>query len=219
MTGARFCRRGLKLLAVLLAAFALLSAVWYVTAYRPYDVYVEALRAQPGFREDPGFPACGVDAGGCTCNVARPGFLSLDGEPGHRPAKPGAGERGGDRLHGLASHLAPAVRRAGGGRDPLRVRLPGGRRLPAPAISCTSRRRGNTSPMAIRRRTRPTRRCWRPAGRTWRPCWPGPGRSGGSRDGPLLIPTRQKAARRKLRRAACRFSRPLSCSHSHRTGR
>ena len=82
MTGARFCRRGLKLLAVLLAAFALLSAVWYLTAYRPYDVYVEALRAQPGFREDPGFPACGVDAGGCTCNVARPGFLSWTGNLG-----------------------------------------------------------------------------------------------------------------------------------------
>ena len=51
-------RRGLKLLAVLLTAFALLSAVWYFTAYRPYDAYAEALRAQPGFQEDPVFPAC-----------------------------------------------------------------------------------------------------------------------------------------------------------------
>lgn len=41
-------RRFLRLLALLLAAFALLSAVWYFTAYRPYDVYMEALRAQPG---------------------------------------------------------------------------------------------------------------------------------------------------------------------------
>ena len=53
-------RRFLRLLALLLGAFALLSAVWYVTAYRPYDAYVSALRAQPGFREDPGFPECGV---------------------------------------------------------------------------------------------------------------------------------------------------------------
>ena len=72
----------LRLLALLLAAFALLSAVWYVTAYRPYDVYVEALRAQPGFREDPGFPECGVDGEGCTCNVARPGFLHWTGNLG-----------------------------------------------------------------------------------------------------------------------------------------
>ena len=72
----------LRLLALLLAAFALLSAVWYVTAYRPYDDYVEALRAQPGFREDPGFPECGVDGEGCTCNVARPGFLHWTGNLG-----------------------------------------------------------------------------------------------------------------------------------------
>ena len=82
MTRAQLRRRGLKLLAVLLAALALLSAVWYVTAYRPYDVYVEALRAQPGFREDPGFPECGVDGEGCTCNVARPGFLHWTGNLG-----------------------------------------------------------------------------------------------------------------------------------------
>ena len=72
----------LLLLAMLLVAFALLSAVWYVTAYRPYDDYVEALRAQPGFREDPGFPECGVDGEGCTCNVARPGFLHWTGNLG-----------------------------------------------------------------------------------------------------------------------------------------
>lgn len=46
--GPRSPRRFLRLLALLLAAFALLSAVWYFTAYRPYDVYMEALRAQPG---------------------------------------------------------------------------------------------------------------------------------------------------------------------------
>ena len=72
----------LRLLALLLAAFALLSAVWYVTAYRPYDAYVEALRAQPGWREDPGFPECGVDGEGYTCNVARPGFLHWTGNLG-----------------------------------------------------------------------------------------------------------------------------------------
>ena len=75
-------RRFLRLLALLLAAFALLSAVWYVTAYRPYDIYVEALRAQPGWREDPGFPECGVDGEGYTCNVARPSFLSWTGNLG-----------------------------------------------------------------------------------------------------------------------------------------
>ena len=82
MSRARLRRRGLKLLAVLLAAFALLSAVWYFTAYRPYDAYVEGLRTQPGWREDPGFPECGVDGEGYTCNVARPGFLSWTGNLG-----------------------------------------------------------------------------------------------------------------------------------------
>lgn len=75
-------RRFPRLLALLLAAFALLSGAWYFTAYRPYDDYVEALRAQPGFREDPGFPECGVDAGGYTCNVARPAFLHWTGNLG-----------------------------------------------------------------------------------------------------------------------------------------
>ena len=75
-------RRLIRLLALLLVAFSLFSAVWYVTAYRPYDDYVEALRAQPGFREDPGFPECGVDGEGCTCNVARPGFLRWTGNLG-----------------------------------------------------------------------------------------------------------------------------------------
>ena len=82
MTRARFRRRGLKLLAVLLTVFALLSAVWYFTAYRTYDAYVSALRAQPGWREDPAFPACGVDGEGYACNVARPGFLSWTGNLG-----------------------------------------------------------------------------------------------------------------------------------------
>ena len=80
--GPHSLRRILRFLAVLLAAFALLSAVWYVTAYRPYDAYVEALRAQPGWREDPGFPECGVDGEGYTCNVARPGFLHWTGNLG-----------------------------------------------------------------------------------------------------------------------------------------
>ena len=75
-------RRGLKLLAVLLTALALLSAVWYFTAYRPYDAYAEALRAQPGFQEDPAFPECGVDGQGFACNVARPGFLRWTGNLG-----------------------------------------------------------------------------------------------------------------------------------------
>ena len=75
-------RRFLRLLALLLAAFALLSGAWYFTAYRPYDAYVEALRTQPGFREDPAFPGCGVDAGGYTCNVARPAFLHWTGNLG-----------------------------------------------------------------------------------------------------------------------------------------
>ena len=65
-------RRLLRLLALLLAAFALLSAAWYLTAYR----------AQPGFQEDPGFPECGVDGEDYTCNVARPGFLSWTGNLG-----------------------------------------------------------------------------------------------------------------------------------------
>lgn len=82
MMRARLFHRGLKLLLVLLTAFALLFAVWYLTAYRPYDAYAEALRAQPGFQEDPGFPACGVDGEGYTCNVARPGFLSWTGNLG-----------------------------------------------------------------------------------------------------------------------------------------
>ena len=38
--GPRSPRRFLRLLALLLAAFALLSAVWYFTSYRPYDVYM-----------------------------------------------------------------------------------------------------------------------------------------------------------------------------------
>ena len=80
--GPRSPRRFLRLLALLLAAFALLSAVWYFTAYRPYDVYMEALRAQPGWREDLGFPECGVDGEGYTCNVARPGFLHWTGNLG-----------------------------------------------------------------------------------------------------------------------------------------
>lgn len=72
----------LLLLAMLLVAFALLSAVWYVTAYRPYDTYAEALRAQPGWREDPGFPECGTDGEGYSCNVARPSFLHWTGNLG-----------------------------------------------------------------------------------------------------------------------------------------
>ena len=75
-------RRFPRLLALLLAAFALLSGAWYFTAYRPYDAYVEALRTQPGFREDPAFPGCGVDAEGYTCNVARPAFLHWTGNLG-----------------------------------------------------------------------------------------------------------------------------------------
>lgn len=82
MTGAQLRRRGLKLLAGLLAAFALLSAAWYLTAYRPYDAYVSALRAQPGWREAPALPECGVDGKGYTCNVARPGFLHWTGNLG-----------------------------------------------------------------------------------------------------------------------------------------
>jgi len=72
----------LRLLALLLAAFALLSAVWYFTAYRPYDVYMEALRAQPGWREAPALPGCGTDGEGYNCNVARPGFLHWTGNLG-----------------------------------------------------------------------------------------------------------------------------------------
>lgn len=75
-------RRLLRLLALLLAAFALLSAAWYLTAYRPYDAYVSALRAQPGWREAPALPECGVDGKGYTCNVARPGFLHWTGNLG-----------------------------------------------------------------------------------------------------------------------------------------
>ena len=75
-------RRLLRLLALLLAAFALLSAAWYLTAYRPYDAYVSALRAQPGWREAPALPECGVDGEDYTCNVARPGFLSWTGNLG-----------------------------------------------------------------------------------------------------------------------------------------
>lgn len=75
-------RRFPRLLALLLAAFALLSGAWYFTACRPYDAYVEALRTQPGFREDPAFPGCGVDAEGYTCNVARPAFLHWTGNLG-----------------------------------------------------------------------------------------------------------------------------------------
>ena len=75
-------RHLIRLLALLLAALALLSGVWYVTAWRPYDVYVEALRAQPGFQENPVFPACGVDGEGYTCNVARPAFLHWTGNLG-----------------------------------------------------------------------------------------------------------------------------------------
>ncbi len=80
--GPRGPRRFLCLLALVLAAFALLSGAWYFTAYRPYDAYVEALRTQPGWREDPAFPGCGVDAGGYTCNVARPAFLHWTGNLG-----------------------------------------------------------------------------------------------------------------------------------------
>ena len=75
-------RRFPRLLALLLAALALLSGAWYFTACRPYDAYVEALRTQPGFREDPAFPGCGVDAEGYTCNVARPAFLHWTGNLG-----------------------------------------------------------------------------------------------------------------------------------------
>lgn len=70
--GPRSPRRFLRLLALLLAAFALLSAVWYFTAYRPYDVYMEALRAQPGWREAPALPGCGTD--GRVTTVMWPGL-------------------------------------------------------------------------------------------------------------------------------------------------
>ena len=60
----------------------MLSAAWYLTAYRPYDAYVSALRAQPGWREAPALPECGVDGKGYTCNVARPGFLHWTGNLG-----------------------------------------------------------------------------------------------------------------------------------------
>ena len=69
--GPRSPRRFLRLLALLLAAFALL-----------YDVYMEALRAQPGWREAPALPGCGTDGEGYNCNVARPGFLHWTGNLG-----------------------------------------------------------------------------------------------------------------------------------------
>ena len=75
-------RWSLRILVLLFAAFALLSAVWYGSAYRPYDTYAEALRAQPGWWEDPAFPGCGVDGEGYSCIVARPGFLSWTGNLG-----------------------------------------------------------------------------------------------------------------------------------------
>ncbi len=80
-TGGPRSPRRFRLLALLLAAFALLSAVWYFTAYRPYDVYMEALRA-PGGREAPALPGCGTDGEGYNCNVARPGFLHWTGNLG-----------------------------------------------------------------------------------------------------------------------------------------
>ena len=64
--------RRFRLLALLLAAFALLSAVWYFTAYRPYDVYMEPCR-QPGGREAPALPGCGTDGGRVT-TVMWPGL-------------------------------------------------------------------------------------------------------------------------------------------------
>ena len=82
MTGAQLRRWGPKLLALLFAGGILLCAAWYLTAYHPYNAYVSALRAQPGWWEDPGFPECGVDAKGYSCNVARPGFLSWTGNLG-----------------------------------------------------------------------------------------------------------------------------------------
>ena len=78
----RCLRRVVVISALLLVAFALITAIWYLTAYRPYDAYVEDLRAQPGWREDLGFPECGVDGEGYTCNVARPSFLHWTGNLG-----------------------------------------------------------------------------------------------------------------------------------------
>ena len=68
--GPRSPRRFLRLLALLLAAFALLSAVWYFTAYRPYDVYMEALRAQPGWLR----PSRGAARMGRVTTVMWPGL-------------------------------------------------------------------------------------------------------------------------------------------------
>lgn len=78
----RCLRRAAGMLALLLAAFALLSGIWYFTAYRPYDAYMEALRAQPGWREAPALLECGTDGKGYSCNVARPGFLHWTGNLG-----------------------------------------------------------------------------------------------------------------------------------------
>ena len=39
-------RRAAVVFALLLAALALFSGIWYVTAYRPYDAYAEALLAR-----------------------------------------------------------------------------------------------------------------------------------------------------------------------------
>lgn len=43
---------------------------------------MEALRAQPGWREAPALPGCGTDGEGYNCNVARPGFLHWTGNLG-----------------------------------------------------------------------------------------------------------------------------------------
>lgn len=140
----------LLLLAMLLVAFALLSAAWYVTAYRPYDDYVEALRAQPGFREDPGFPECGVDGEGCTCNVARASFL-------HWPSA----------VYRPGRDLYPLRRRGGGRCQPGGAGGPPGERgdaaVPGPGdlgdpVTCAARR-----PLGRYRNRRPAGKT--PAGR------------------------------------------------------
>lgn len=66
----------------LCAAFLAVSAVWYGTAYRPYEEYLEACRELPDWKEEDAFRGAGRDAEGFSLNVKRPGFLSWTGNLG-----------------------------------------------------------------------------------------------------------------------------------------
>lgn len=76
-------KKGIKIvLCVLLAlivAFGAVSLAWYLTAYRAYDTYVEALSEQYETEKVSAYGVYAVDEEGYSYYIKRPGFLSWTG--------------------------------------------------------------------------------------------------------------------------------------------